>query len=476
MDLLKIANACLMHFNLFDLPDCQETLLAVHDHASSDAFRRDIETLLKRALDKLDPDGRIIWTGYVTMFNLDDDGFCDTQTWSLWKKLNTHPFGFAPPPAPLSIHLRGQLNHLVTLCNSVINDVIKKHGDGRTVFLTYEEDFRGGRFCEKDPRPEGLYFFSPCVNHKDSDKFPLHYNDIVESVSGTSAHDLYHGVELMRSAHPQLLTDSIDTCPCGGSGQACKDVEDSADMALPVAAAAAAAVATSTPGAQTNSSSNMLKRSQLITSHHTAIAKLVDIFTCALHLTSSGNSIIARHVYQEAFIWIAAKKLAERAPTFQNSVICTSDLATWHGELVDIELFRNVASEFCSQPAMDAVGRQDWDRKQLQQLTVRKNVVQDGQETEWDVVADVSLVTTIGPKSKILAIEKERERLGLSSKKGQRIIPWNITTSHCEDMMNGILRTCKFLACSSWFVLMFQVILIASYIFRRATGSLPVDP
>ncbi|KAK3379329.1 SGNH hydrolase-type esterase domain-containing protein [Lasiosphaeria ovina] len=144
-----VMNACVFHFYSFYSGTCQTALEAAAARITSPDFELRLGLVLMEILDKVRWEKRtsfsITVTGYARFFNADTEE-CDDMSLGVWW-----------PPALLGgpkMHqsMRRQMNELVVAVNKkllrVVSDVNSRFANPRVLFVDYDAEFDGHRFCE----------------------------------------------------------------------------------------------------------------------------------------------------------------------------------------------------------------------------------------------------------------------------------------------------------------------------------------
>lgn len=455
MELFSVLNSCI--FQLFKGLDCDSHILSVHAKIAGEEFHSNLQKLLQKALAKTTNDGLLVWTGYVTFFNIDDDSTedgsgCDTISWAGLAKFmallrinQTKHF--------LTIEHRKKLNDLVLRCNAAIREVIEEHGDPRAVFLEFESEFEGRRYCERKSTVQknkgGSYIYHPFCAHKNhtDDVTTCFQHEIINEVIGTPAHDVYEGLKqsLLRIAGEQ--------------------------------------------GEEGRHPHGLMKRwfDDFDFQDYKIFRLLGNPWVRAFHLTSAGNSIIAKKVFREVYHHATAKYFTHLLSAGTQSstpaeesrknsggsigILCASDYQHYDGRSVPVEIFHAAINASCdafagefekSGSSLSGIGR-SWNFTWLPKpnsTAIPTPLPLSPPQSEMEKNEGVRLCT---PSQKDQAMANYRRpgdlkvvmdvalfergpgtvdgfwvKGGQYVERRKEIVRW-----HCEEMLKGILKECK---------------------------------
>ena len=156
-----ILDGCIFQFTGSTPPNCTESIAAAQTTITSSQFGDDWMTLTNATLAKLSNTGAstVFVTGYTNFFSEDLSSQCDTVS-----------FSYSPSNQPLlTPQLRKQLNELSQTLNwylhYLITGINRKLGTNKLVFVDYDENYNGHRFCkssvtEPDRSNPDTWFFN----------------------------------------------------------------------------------------------------------------------------------------------------------------------------------------------------------------------------------------------------------------------------------------------------------------------------
>ncbi|KAK4448512.1 putative esterase [Podospora aff. communis PSN243] len=164
-----VLNACIFRFYSFYSGTCASALAASEAALASPDFDLRLLLVLREILDKVrwekHPDFTITVTGYARFFN-DATPDCDDVSLGVW----WGGAGVVRGPK-LSREVRRRMNELVVRVNEKIRATVEGvngafMGMERVLFVDYDEEFEGHRFCEEgvkepDYGREETWFFLP---------------------------------------------------------------------------------------------------------------------------------------------------------------------------------------------------------------------------------------------------------------------------------------------------------------------------
>ncbi|RYP10750.1 hypothetical protein DL765_008018 [Monosporascus sp. GIB2] len=184
-----IMNACVFRFYSFYSGTCEEELRHAREHIAGEEFEYRLELVIMEILDRArwekKPWFLVTVTGYARFFNdVTDD--CDEMSFGVWWLLGPK----------LKKSLRLQMNALVLAVNakikSAVDRVNSKFIKDRVLFVDYDSEFEGHRFCEEnviepDYNRNDTFFFLVGGRDNARDGTQLKQSTVVETLPPTSA-------------------------------------------------------------------------------------------------------------------------------------------------------------------------------------------------------------------------------------------------------------------------------------------------
>ncbi|KAI3337449.1 SGNH hydrolase [Xylariaceae sp. AK1471] len=143
-----VMNACVFRFYEFFSGNCEDALANSRAMLEGDDFEIRLQVVIMEILDKVRWEKKpwffITMTGYARFFNeLTDE--CDNLSLGFW---------WHGPP--LTKELRSSMNALVLTVNAklreTINSINSRFTKDKVVFVDYDDEFEGHRFCEPNVR------------------------------------------------------------------------------------------------------------------------------------------------------------------------------------------------------------------------------------------------------------------------------------------------------------------------------------
>ncbi|RYO76464.1 hypothetical protein DL766_006402 [Monosporascus sp. MC13-8B] len=183
-----IMNACVFRFYSFYSGTCEEELRHAREHIAGEEFEYRLELVIMEILDRArwekKPWFLVTVTGYARFFNdVTDD--CDEMSFGVW---------WLGPKLKKSLRL--QMNALVFAVNakikSAVNRVNSKFTKDRVLFVDYDSEFEGHRFCEEnviepDYNRNDTFFFLVGGRDHARNGTQLKQSTVVETLPPTSA-------------------------------------------------------------------------------------------------------------------------------------------------------------------------------------------------------------------------------------------------------------------------------------------------
>ncbi|KAI8966210.1 SGNH hydrolase [Daldinia sp. FL1419] len=183
-----VMNACVFRFYNFYSGTCETALKNARDRIEGDEFEHRLGIIIMEILDKVrwekKPSFTITVTGYARFFNdVTDD--CDEMSFGVWWR-----------GPKLKKDLRIQMNAMVLTVNAkireTINTINSRFTKDKVIFIDYDRDFDGHRFCEegvKEPdydRVDTWFFLVGGPDNARNGTRPNHVYD-VQTLPPTSA-------------------------------------------------------------------------------------------------------------------------------------------------------------------------------------------------------------------------------------------------------------------------------------------------
>jgi len=184
----NVIDACIFQYERKNWK-CDGQLQTTKDLIQGADFARNLDSLIQATRKKLAyPNSRIFWTAYAKFFDTSTKN-CDGVTWATIWALGRREY--------LTQARRNQLNDLVNLLNSKIEDAVKRAGP-QVVFVKWEDKVAqiDGRYCEP-----GVDETSGKGDNRDSLSFYNWYSTLDDIAMG---HDL-----LRTREDPKQQTDSM---------------------------------------------------------------------------------------------------------------------------------------------------------------------------------------------------------------------------------------------------------------------------
>ncbi|KAI0386212.1 SGNH hydrolase [Hypomontagnella monticulosa] len=140
-----VMNACVFRFYNFYSGTCETALENARTQIEGDDFDQRLEIIIMEILDKVKwekkPSFFITVTGYARFFNEFTDA-CDDMSFGIWWN-----------GPKLKKDLRIRMNAMVLTVNAkihkIVNAINSKFTTDKVVFVDYDKDFDGHRFCEE---------------------------------------------------------------------------------------------------------------------------------------------------------------------------------------------------------------------------------------------------------------------------------------------------------------------------------------
>lgn len=176
VDFFGVLNECIYQWH--PLGTCERELQRSRMLIQSSGFVEGYAKMVELGLQRLQPKGRLLVTGYATFFN-DETVACDSVTFS-----RTDPGQF------LTRKLRRELNHLVKMLNHVIRSAAEAHG---AEYVDIDEIFQGHRFCEEgvsepnNSRSDTWFFnleYDSATAGKSEDTLRAHSQEVISAGFG----------------------------------------------------------------------------------------------------------------------------------------------------------------------------------------------------------------------------------------------------------------------------------------------------
>ncbi|KAK3997318.1 lipase 1 [Cladorrhinum sp. PSN332] len=170
LDFFALLNACVFRFyGPFGSGTCADSLRKAEDaiFQDSDEFELRLRLVLLEVLDRMRwerrPDFFVTVTGYAAFFNAETKK-CDGVTFGVWN-------GEGGGGIKLTKEVRRRMNELVRGANEILRGVVETVSEGfggkrKAVFVDYDGEFEGHRFCEEgveepDYERAATWFFLP---------------------------------------------------------------------------------------------------------------------------------------------------------------------------------------------------------------------------------------------------------------------------------------------------------------------------
>ncbi|RYP50249.1 hypothetical protein DL768_004186 [Monosporascus sp. mg162] len=183
-----IMNACVFRFYSFYSGTCEDELRHAREQIAGEGFGDRLELAITEILDRARWEKKpwffVTVTGYARFFNDMTDG-CDEMSFGVW--------WWGPK---LKKSLRLQMNALVFAVNakikSAVDRVNSKFAKDKVLFVDYDSEFEGHRFCEEnviepDYNRNDTFFFLVGGRDNARNGTQLKQSTIVETLPPTSA-------------------------------------------------------------------------------------------------------------------------------------------------------------------------------------------------------------------------------------------------------------------------------------------------
>lgn len=183
VDFFAVLNECVYQWR--PQGTCEGELRKSRELIESSCFVERFAEMVKLALRRMKPSGRLLVTGYATFFN-EDTTACDGVTFSITN-----------PEQLLTRRFRREVNELVRMLNQVIGAAVEASG---AEYVDIDSIFQGHRFCE-----DGVH--EPDDSRSDTWFFNLKY-DQVDAVEFELSQD-YSSQEVFSAGFGQWYTDVV---------------------------------------------------------------------------------------------------------------------------------------------------------------------------------------------------------------------------------------------------------------------------